>query len=918
MAHELGSVWRKWDLHVHSPASHGYVGSWAQFEEQLKSSEAEVIGINDYFSVAGYARTKKRIEDGDLDLGDKVILPVVEFRMRDVLANRHTGASGTNINFHVIFDPIVEVEAIETFIKGLKVGSSQIGSRYENDSEFLKETARVYLERDVLQPLQENEDFKDRFLLWLPYDEYGGIGDINPDSDDWIKRGFVNMAHLLGSSNKNQIDFFLWKSPLNSRGKPKFSRDDFKKWFDHPKGSIKGSDSHQHTYPIGKLRDKHSNPIEKFCWIKGEPIFETVKQIVYEPEGRVFIGRDKPLEPTNTIERFTLNIPNDAEIELAKKDGSRSSESFCFAGHTETYSLSPYFNTFIGGRGTGKSTILNFFGIRSREADSSKDFWATLKPSFSPHDESVFSHEGVKNFEFIGQSKVEQFATDRDAFTAAIYKRADALSGGELSTLEGALGDAIDELAVITTAQKELTGYADEKDELNEERKTLKKSLKIVESEAYKETSEEITEKSNQLSDLMEWRESVEAMRETIESTLDEEEDKDTDYGPEEDDDDTPPFTPLSSAYQTAVESATKHIESAIKVLDASNFKAEAKSEVKLEEDIEKLEQKLTKLLEKSGLSEENILQVKSAPQRIVQIDTRLEKLTGLIKAEEQKIGNYEQKLTAVKTAKTSLEESIGDSLNPLTASLKEQAEHNNKEDIKEIGLQYYFDEKKAWEDLVLAVIDVFEDEIVFDGRADSLSEFIYKNKDVFSKDRKNIQTLLNGEKNGANYMSFLNELFAHDDSFVRFRSIRDSHLNNANEYKKVQVLYDGRDVEHASFGQKCTTVIVILMLFGNHPLIIDEPEAHLDSSLIANYLVPLIKKNKVNRQIIFATHNANFVVNGDSEKIFILSSDDGDFICTETVIEDLENRNSLLKLEGGQDAFKMRSDKLNILSSHT
>ena len=53
----------------------------------------------------------------------------------------------------------------------------------------------------------------------------------------------------------------------------------------------------------------------------------------------------------------------------------------------------------------------------------------------------------------------------------------------------------------------------------------------------------------------------------------------------------------------------------------------------------------------------------------------------------------------------------------------------------------------------------------------------------------------------------------------------------------------------------------------------------YLDSSLIANYLVPLIKSVKKNRQIIFATHNANFVVNGDSEKIFILKNDGTEFI---------------------------------------
>jgi len=48
-----GSQWRKWDLHVHSPASSGFSGDWNQFVIQLGNADCDVIGINDYFSVAG-------------------------------------------------------------------------------------------------------------------------------------------------------------------------------------------------------------------------------------------------------------------------------------------------------------------------------------------------------------------------------------------------------------------------------------------------------------------------------------------------------------------------------------------------------------------------------------------------------------------------------------------------------------------------------------------------------------------------------------------------------------------------------------------------------------------------------------------------------------------------------------------------
>jgi len=54
-----GSFWRKWDLHVHTPASiyHNYAGPepWEKFIQELEQLPAEfkVIGINDYLFLDG-------------------------------------------------------------------------------------------------------------------------------------------------------------------------------------------------------------------------------------------------------------------------------------------------------------------------------------------------------------------------------------------------------------------------------------------------------------------------------------------------------------------------------------------------------------------------------------------------------------------------------------------------------------------------------------------------------------------------------------------------------------------------------------------------------------------------------------------------------------------------------------------------
>lgn len=351
-----GSEWRKWDLHVHSPISHGYSGNWENFYEQLQNADCDVIGINDYFSILGYARVKEKIEKGELNLGNKKILPVVEFRMKDILKNKHTKQSGVNINFHVIFSDEIDIETINTFIKSLKVDGRQIAGKY-TDSRFLKEKAKVYFEIDIIDKLKEDKDFKEKYLIWLPYDEYGGIDEIDPQSDDWIKNNFIRKADILGSSNKKQIDFFLWESPLKIDSAPKFSDNDFEKWFDKKKPCIKGSDSKNCSYPIGKLRDDKSKPTSKYCWIKADPTFEGLKQIIYEPDERVFIN-EQPALLQRVKENKTKFIKS---LKIYQVDGYNENKGIWFKNIV--IPINSGMVAIIGNKGSGKSALTDMLSL---------------------------------------------------------------------------------------------------------------------------------------------------------------------------------------------------------------------------------------------------------------------------------------------------------------------------------------------------------------------------------------------------------------------------------------------------------------------------------------------------------------------------------------------------------------------------
>lgn len=114
------------------------------------------------------------------------------------------------------------------------------------------------------------------------------------------------------------------------------------------------------------------------------------------------------------------------------------------------------------------------------------------------------------------------------------------------------------------------------------------------------------------------------------------------------------------------------------------------------------------------------------------------------------------------------------------------------------------------------------------------------------------------------------------------------------------------------SDGQKNTAILTLLFTNGNGPIIIDQPEDELDSDFIYNELVPIIRKLKNKRQIILVSHNANLPVNGDAELIYSLKTDSGKGkLRTVGGLDNPDVKRAILDImEGSEEAFKRRSEK--------
>lgn len=138
-------------------------------------------------------------------------------------------------------------------------------------------------------------------------------------------------------------------------------------------------------------------------------------------------------------------------------------------------------------------------------------------------------------------------------------------------------------------------------------------------------------------------------------------------------------------------------------------------------------------------------------------------------------------------------------------------------------------------------------------------------------------------------------------------------------EYPGVSttVIFRALVVSHLSVGQRGTLYLSLKLAtetFGT-PLVFDQPEDDLDNNFIMTKLIPLLKDVKKYRQVIIVTHNANVVVNGDSEQVIVANNTDEiiSYIAggIESDYKDCEIRRSICNtLEGGKQAFKNRERK--------
>ncbi|MGL2463403.1 TrlF family AAA-like ATPase [Helicobacter pylori] len=851
--HSKGSSWHKWDLHVHTPYTYSnkeYQCSEEDFIQKLCDSEIDCIGLTNYF----------KFNEKEFELKEKI-----EKRGIKVFYNLEVRLDYQNkedqcLDFHIIFSDKVTQQEIDNFLRN---ADANVGGTEKKLADLEKDDFdKAVVNFDQLLECLEKESLKLRGKYLL---------------------GFLSRGHGSSRSSSNyekivkKVHFLI-----HSSNKQENLKKDREFWLKYNKPLIQSSDAHEEKQ-IGN----------KYTWIKAEKTFEGLKQIIYEPETRVSIDEEKPQDPLYKIDCVGLHFNEDIKITNEKGD-----TPFCYAGFNETLFFSPNFTCVIGGRGSGKSTLLQLIA----SAIKNNSFVKGLKhETIQKYIEIQPDIDIVDSVEYLAQNEVEEFATNVSKFTEAIFNRIDSKSSGKPKELEKQITKSIEKF-------DEQIRYWQEKNKLEEQLKESEKIRKKYQSiintftdKNYLDKKRQIAKKRKALIDLEQSKEGFLTFIKELKRVVNfesKENMKENSY---------------DKVYNQLKQDICKELERIDINIKNGCFKSEDEKIRTLGAEREALSQEIREFLKEKGVSDESIGDIRNANDHLAKIKMDINDLKHEIKENANKIENfsYEDMDKNIEEFK----DQINEKLSKINSAFEEISK-NHKEEVRLITIKYYLNE-----DIFEGVFEDF-DKLVDKGfniqkHQSKIKEYL---KGIELKDIIDVQcaefiekldSLIENKK--AAFYETMMDVFNREIHFQIYRLLILKHLRNVEKYKIFEVRYDKRALNEASFGQRCTAVLVVLLSLGNNSIIIDEPEAHLDSALIAKYLVTLIKERKQERQIIFATHNANFVLNADAELIIQLKNENNKIIAQSFTIESDGYRDDLLKLEGGEEAFKNRERKYGI-----
>lgn len=928
-----GSEWRKWDLHIHSPYTHSTSNKYnnttiEEFCNEILRKEIKVIGLTNYFYITEneYNEINSHLKNNCL------VIPNFEFRASD------KNSKGDHINFHVLFNPkTVTIDKILLSLGNVKLHNHT--NKYCRESD-IKELGidSVCVDFDLLlKQLKNDFTIENDFIIGVPYYGYGGFKVDDKPRNITQEKKIDEFSHFIFGNNQCK-SLFLSPREYTISGNHYI--------INKSKAVIQASDAHSF--------EDISN---KSTWIKAQPTFEGLKQIIYEPEERVKIQKEKP----ESEKLDTLMI-----------------EKICFKSSENRFTPEPiYFNknlnVIIGGKSSGKSILLyqiaktlyekqNETILKYKDAndDIEKDLY-DLKLDDSKFDFTVENYLGVSQ------------SINRENGKKSILGSIKYIPQNHLSDLvDKSLRNSNELKKYIRNLLREDPIYNKmyedfvEKLGKNDEIRKNDISQYFILQEEIKKKNEDLQHKGDKES----INKGIEALEKKIEDTK-------KDLSPEQ----TNEYNILTNKYSELeknknsllgdLEKIYNFCESAkyalnelkakkillIDNLELADIKNEYSTKLNFIDDAILENENIKNLVtkdenEKFQLSQGNIFSSKlfEINEELEKLKTKLIPLNNLfenqnliityqktISDEKIKLAEIEQ----IEKEKENITKTANDRKAKIFADIRLNRELYDKL-LKDFATRI---EKIKEEDPELKI----EGKIYFNfpKYREIITDFShgttksYSNYKIFNEENKALM-----EYDFEEYLTDLKAVFKNIENGnykLRTNTSKQDAIIKVLEQKHFfdhwDITYKNDTIHKMSTGKASLVLLKVMIKLSDikGPILIDQPEDNLDNRSVTNELVQYLKEKKKERQIILVTHNANIVVNADAENIIVAnqrgqSEEDKlgspyifDYIngAIEDIIplSDKKDEKDLLKsmgirehitqiVEGGKEAFKKREEK--------
>lgn len=863
-----GSEWRRWDLHVHTPASYDWHGGEVTPEELVEKAIEEglsVIAVTDHHRVGWVDQIANAANDKGL-----TILPGVELRTDKGNRGIHVigifpeGTSAKNI-----YDKILSPLGFSDSDISTK-GDDQIYCDFEEACKKIKEMNGI--------------------ISLHAGKRSCGIEQLNSDARSLLKKDIANQVDILEVTDTAQVEDYEKKVfPNVGRKWPMIVTSDSvdRQQLSHKKG---------HSLDcIGK----------SFTWIKADPTFEGLKQIKYEPNLRIKIQEDDPNESETfaRIENCSIGFPDD--LRIRDKESGKSLD-FCLRGAYEIL-FSNNLTCVIGGRGSGKSTVIHILYNLWENNEIGKlheinSPISNLELSREPLTKvrELTSAEIPANTEFFLQNEIEKFARDIDEMSKLVRYRLDLLSSldsasGSLKEKEKKWSDVEKEIAGLLRAYEYISDTDKEIDLLNHNIRTLRKQVDVIKSKEYKALQKEIEEASSCIARFNAYQNDYEKLIKEIVALSDRIKKLDWRH----------------FKNQEILNQLFKGLDDQILQIKASvEASKEEFDEQKYPNELEEKKEKLKRFLHEKGLSEENIEELTDAAEQINSLEAKVRNLKteklpyeDIYKRREELLGDYQEKYKDYRKR-------FFEVANELEKRL-------SKLDFTDDKGRINFEPKTSYKILTNAITQFIKrsNKSKTTLSIDNIQTVLFDSRDISDliNDKQKIRDIVIASRKATIHTQVLQEL-VNDDVFLErlYLEMYKHYFDIGNIL--VQTELDGKLLQNTSFGERCGIVIAIILVAGTNPIVIDQLEDNLDGKFISKVLVPLVRRQKQNRQIILITRDANIVIGGDAELIQILESSNGKTTITPSTIENIRERSKYIWiLDGGVEAFQKREEKYNI-----